>query len=352
MLERLQNIGRNLSQQLGKGAKVPVIKATMLGPRAVGKTTIMASIFSQSCDAIAGTTLYFRPSGTLGGDLETKRLDLMNVINNQASFSDIPSPSVINATAEETVFEFEMGMVGRPQSLKIQIKDFPGEYVESHKETVCKFIEESQIIMLAIDTPFLMEKNGKYNEHKNKPRQILEFFTTHTASLKDKMLLLIPLKSERYFHDGRMKDVEQRVRTEYEELMNFCRKNNILCAITPIQTLGGVELDKLVDNQNPLTQAFSPVVGSYRYFGKPPKYSPAFCVQPLYYLLIYMVAFYEWHKTHGNKKWYEKMLGSLYSMLNKDESLLLEIKKLRGKVITDNSLMSYKIVVPNTVLNI
>lgn len=349
MLDKLK---KKVSETLGSGAKVPTIKATMLGPRAVGKTTIMASIFSQSCEAIAGTSLFFRPVGELGGELDDKRLSLKYVIEKQKDFSDIPSPSVINASPGETTFNFEIGMVGRPDSLKLEIKDFPGEYIEKNKKAVSQFIAESQIIMLAIDTPFLMENKGEHNNLKNKPGEILEFFTNHTDSLKDKMLLLVPLKCERYFHDKQMGVVEQRVQEVYQSLIEFCKKNNILCAITPIQTLGGVEIDKLVPNSDPMTQLFSPIVGTYRYFGNPPKYSPAFCVQPLYYLLIYMVAYYEWHKTHGDKKWYEMFLGSLYSMLNKDECLLLEIKKLRAKVITDNTQMSYKVVVPNTVLNI
>lgn len=352
MFKKIEELVKKIPDQIQKGAKIPVIKATMLGPRSVGKTTIMSSIFSQSCEAIAGTQLFFRPSGPLGAELDKKRLELMNVISKQKTFSDMPNPSVIKATSEETTFDFEMGMTGRPCNLKIQIKDFPGEYIENNKEKVSNFIAESQIIMLAIDTPFLMEENGKYNLEKNKISHINDFFKNHSQSLKDKMLLLIPLKCERYFHDKRMNEVEERVKKEYGELVDFCRKNNIFCAITPIQTIGGVEIDRLADNKDPLTQLFCSKVGVYRYYGNPPKYTPVFCVQPLYYLLVYMVAFYEWQKTSPEKAWYEKFLGSLYSMLNKDKTLMLEIKKLRGKVMTDNKLTSYKILTPNTVLNL
>ena len=53
---------------------VPTIKATMLGPRAVGKTSVMASIFSDSRDEIAGTKLYFRPQKDTASVLISKKL--------------------------------------------------------------------------------------------------------------------------------------------------------------------------------------------------------------------------------------------------------------------------------------
>ena len=49
-----------LKDAVGKAVvTVPTIKATMLGPRAVGKTSIMASIFSDSRQEVAGTQLRF-----------------------------------------------------------------------------------------------------------------------------------------------------------------------------------------------------------------------------------------------------------------------------------------------------
>lgn len=59
-----------------------------------------------------------------------------------------------------------MGLKDRSKSINISIKDFPGEYLDSKPEEVSNFIEESHIVMIAVDTPYLMEENGKYNEEK------------------------------------------------------------------------------------------------------------------------------------------------------------------------------------------
>ena len=148
-------------------ADIPTIKATMLGPRAVGKTSIMASIFSESRDAIAGTSLFFRPQSSTESILVPKKLQLMDVIEKRKSVDDKPRTGAIEASNAATTFSFEMGGLGREKSADICITDYPGEYLTTHPEIVDNYISESHIVMVAIDTPYLMEEEGKYNEEIN-----------------------------------------------------------------------------------------------------------------------------------------------------------------------------------------
>ena len=63
-----------LKDVVGKAVvTVPTIKATMLGPRAVGKTSIMASIFSDSRQEVAGTRLSFIPQESCANKLTLKK---------------------------------------------------------------------------------------------------------------------------------------------------------------------------------------------------------------------------------------------------------------------------------------
>lgn len=330
-----------------KIADVPTIKATMLGPRAVGKTSVMASIFSDSRDEIAGTKLYFRPQKDTASVLTSKKLQLMDVIGKRKSFADKPNAGAIEASNTVTSFDFEMGILGREKSVNISITDFPGEYLNSQSKMVSDFIAESHIVMIAIDTPYLMEEDGKYNEEKNDVSKVISFITKHSESIKDKMILLVPLKCERYFHDKRIGEVASRVKIVYNELLSFCGKNNIACAITPIQTLGGVEFDKFVDNNNALSNLTK--LSTYRFYGDNSKYTPMFCVQPLYYLLTYVANCYEWRKAQQNG-FFGKLKGSLLSMLKDDVDFLHEIKKLSAKVITEGN--GYYIAKFNTILNL
>lgn len=341
-------LGGKLKDFLGRNvASAPVIKATMLGPRGVGKTSIMASIFSDTKENVAGTKLFFRPAPTTATPLQAKKLALMEVITKKESITDRPKAGAINATAEESTFEFEMGLKGREKTVDIQIKDYPGEWLESHPQEVSNFIAESSIVLVAIDTPYLMEEGGRYNESKNNPGLVMDYFRRHPDELKNKFVVLMPLKSELYFHQGRIDEVTAKVESVYAPLLEFCKANNIACAVTPIQTLGGVEFDRFVDNTDPFTEI--PKISTFRFYGDNPQYMPMFCVQPLYYLLTYVANFYEWGKGQP-KDFMSRLKDSLTSFLKNDEDFLHEIKKLSAKMMVEKQ--GYTLPVKNTVLNI
>lgn len=328
-------------------AEIPTLKVTMMGPRAVGKTSIMASIFSDTRDQVAGTELYFRPAMESAGDLITKRLQLMNVIEKRINLTDAPQTGAIEASNTPTNFNFEMGIKGRAKTIDISIRDFPGEYLTSRTSDVKQFIAESHVIMIAIDTPYLMEEEGKFNEEKNEVLRVVNFFRNNSETVKDKLVLLVPLKCERYFHDKVMDAVKLRVETAYSELIEFCKKTNIACATTPIQTLGGVEFDRFKENVTGLSAISK--LSKYRFWGEKPEYKPMFCVQPLYYLLTYVANYYEWSQGQP-KNIIERMRNSLASLLKNNDEFLHEIKKMSKNIMLEKN--GYSILTTNTVFNI
>lgn len=337
-----------LKDAVGKAVvTVPTIKATMLGPRAVGKTSIMASIFSDSRQKVAGTQLSFIPQESCANKLTLKKAKLQDVIDKRKEFADKPNTGAIEASNTETSFDFDMGLKDRSKSINISIKDFPGEYLDSKPEEVSNFIEESHIVMIAVDTPYLMEENGKYNEEKNEVNHVISFFTNHAKSVKNKFILIVPLKCERYFHDGKIEEVTDRIAEVYFSLIEFCKGNNIACAVTPIQTLGGVEFDRFIDNNNSMSTLSK--LSSYRFYGNNPEYQPMFCVQPLYYLLTYVANYYEWSKAQP-KGFLDKLKGSLTQFLKDDDEFLHEIKILSSKIKVDN--FGCRILNNNSILNI
>ena len=319
-----------------KVVAVPVIKATMMGPRAVGKTSVMASIFSETRDSVAGSRLYFRPAEECAAELQGKRLKLMQIFGQTGA---------IAASNVETTFNFEMGFVGRKKTVDIEIKDFPGEFLTSHPSKVSEFIAESHIVIIAIDTPYLMEEDGLYNEEKNNVKQVSNFLTHHAESVRDKLILFVPLKSERYFHDNRIDEVKLAVEQAYAGLIDFCKTSNIACVVAPIQTLGGVEFDSFVENQRGGISKLS----KFRFCSNESKYLPLFCVQPMYYLLTYVANFYAWNLAHPKNIW-ERMKSSLVSALKNNDEFFFEIKKMSKDIMVDK--MGYSVIVTNTILNL
>ena len=68
MLDRLKNLIRGAQDVTGQHA---TMRACMMGPRAVGKTTILTAIFHNTSESIAQTQLKFVPNANT--------LALMNV---------------------------------------------------------------------------------------------------------------------------------------------------------------------------------------------------------------------------------------------------------------------------------
>lgn len=329
----------------GRIGRAPVIKVMMMGPRAVGKTSIMASIFSETKEKIAGTEIYFRAVDKTIKDLSDKRSDLMFVITKQKDFSEQPQTGAIAASPQPTKFKFEMGVRQRAKTIDVELTDFPGEYIQKKKDVVTEFIKESNVIMVAIDTPYLMEEDGKYNEEKNKVSEVTEFFRNN-PEFKDKLVLLVPLKSELYFHTNTIDKVTEKIEETYTELIKICKANHNAVAVTPIQTLGGVEFEKFVDNTGiaPISK-----LSRYRFWGNPPKYTPQFCVQPLYYLMSYIANYYEWSKGQP-KGFLDRLKESVMSALKNDDDFFHEIKKMSLNAMVD--ILGYKIIQTNNILKI
>ena len=316
----------------------------MLGPRSVGKTTVMTSILFDTIKSLTDSKLSF---GMVRNE------DITELHKYQTQLSDAIKKSYaanLPASRIHSKFDFQLGTVRRPHIITLSVHDYPGEYLEdSHQVEVYSFVENSTIVIVAIDTPYLMEEDGKYNESKNKVEVVSGFLTNsqYVDGLKDKLVLFVPLKCERYDHDGRIEEVADMVESVYKEVIDYFKKNNIASVIAPIHTLGGIELDLMTDN--PKNEFGKDAV--YRPFirenERNPKYAPLFCSQPLYYLLTYVTKYYEWQQKQGGtllERWFKGIL----SYLRNDREFYTEIEKVTTYMLTDKN--GYRILTHNTIM--
>ena len=324
------------------GYEIPVLKVTMMGPRGSGKTTILTSVFSNSVEDFAPTRLYLRGKADTPGvsTLVLRKAELTDVFARKGDMAGI------TASSKEDVINFEIGIKGQDPVVNIDIKDFPGEYLANRNADVNRYVEESDIIMIAIDTPYLIEGDDSLNEEMNKFRLVTDYFIGNPGVVKNKMVLLVPLKCEKYFLEHKIEDVTDQVKSKYADLLRFFRSNNIACAITPIQTLGGVIFDHFENNPRGVGVS---KIAKYRFVGDNPTYRPMFCVQPLYYLLTYVADYTEWRKTQNAGSLLEKIKNKLLSLLMSNADFGQEIKKLHKYMLTDTN--GYSIVVKNSILS-
>ncbi len=326
--------------------KKPVMNICMMGPKAVGKTTVLTAVFNETQNSISGTTLNL----TAKGDTEAELMDRLHMLH--AVFvrkkaitdnSQTIANAGITASSFESRFDFGFGHIGKEPIIDLTIKDFPGEMVVNNQDEVIKFIKDSQCIFVAIDTPHLMERNGEFNDVKNKPEQITELFKKAIKEIEsEKLVLFIPLKCEKYFHDGRISEVLDRVEKTYSQLISILEETRkVCCCVTPIQTLGDVDFDTFTFEGNGIKLASDgcPADVKYKYVGKG-EYSPYFCSQPLYSMLLFVAAQYKRASSRMNT--FDWLRNILWKVFNSDDTLFDEIYKMNRSRITDNPELGYK----------
>lgn len=325
-----EKIGDYISRKSGDKS-IPTLNVCMMGPRSVGKTTVLTSIFHESQSKIsADSTIYMKALDENTRLLNDYYLQLVDAVDKKDA-SNLPASNTVSE------FTFGLGLAGRAESVILKVRDFPGEYLTSeisdYRNEIYNFMSSATVILVAIDTPYLMEENGKYNEQKNKVALVTHYLKDNVDIVRDKLVLFVPLKCERYMHEGKIESVSEKTRLAYSDLIDFFKTNNIASFVTPIITLGGIEFDRMEDNPIPVGDIQKLAV--YRSWDTNPKYKPLFCPQPLYYLLSYVTNYYEWQNKQQTGL--NKVLKSFFSLIKNDEKFYDEMRKLSRFVIYDKN---------------
>lgn len=327
MLGKLGEKLGDLISRKGGESSIPTLSICMMGPRSVGKTTVLTSIFHESQSQICeGSSIYLKALDENTSTLNNYYTMLVDAVAKKNA-SNLPASNTISE------FLFGLGLTGRSESVKLKIRDFPGEYltstVKSDREEVYNFMSNATVILIAVDTPYLMEEDGKYNEEKNKVAIVTHYIKDNVDAVKDKLVLFVPLKCERYMHDGKLNMVSEATKKAYSDLTDFFSQNNIASFVTPIITLGGIEFDHMIANT---VSGEIEKLSVFRAWEKKPEYKPLFCPQPLYYLLTYVTNYYEWQKKQ-KKGFFDSFMESFFSFVKDDDKFYEEMKKLTRFVI-------------------
>ena len=336
-------IGDMISQKIGDSS-TPTLSICMMGPRSVGKTTVLTSIFSETQASICeGSKIQLRALDQNTSSLSNYHTQLVDAVAKKDA-SNLPASNTVSE------FMFGLGLAGRKESVKLLIRDFPGEYltseIKAYRDEIYKFMAGATVILIAVDTPYLMEEDGKYNNEKNKVDIVTHYLKDNVAAIENKLVLFVPLKCERYLHDGKINLVSQKTKETYGELASFFEKNNIASFVTPIVTLGGMEFDHMKEGQG---IGDVPKISVFRSWEKLPEYKPLFCPQPLYYLLTYVTNYYEWQKKQKTG-FFDSLMHSFFSFIKNDSSFYEEMKKLTRFVIYNKN--GFISVTTNSILKI
>lgn len=232
------------------------LKITMLGPRGVGKTTLLTAMYDRFEATIGQTNLQLTPDSITGAHLTERLGELKTLLVNTKVTGGIEGTPKLDDPSAHPVFKFGLGKKAKVPSLNLRFHDYPGGYIESsaspeQRGYVDNLVRDSHVVVIAIDAPPMMEKNGLYDETINRPSQIKVMFANAYQSLSSRRLVLFaPVKCEKYAAtpDGAQK-LTRRVRESYAQTFDFFNgedlRSRVAAVITPVQTVGGVIFSQL-----------------------------------------------------------------------------------------------------------
>jgi len=266
--------------------KKQILKITMLGGRGVGKTSLLTAMYEQFDSTIGETNLQLIPDPKSSARL-AQRLGQLKAI-----LDDFEATGGLGGTEKPEPVNFELGKRGAATDVNIVFQDFPGGYIDGNNEDFIKqTMEESAAVLIAIDTPPLMESEGQWNDLINRPKQICDIFKRNYKDLKkNRLVLLVPVRCEKYLQNEQDAiQLRETLKEKYNELLKFFGSDNmqdkVACVITPVQTVGTVIFSRIqIKESNP-----------YFYFRKirhDAKYNPQDSDQPLRYVLSFLLKDY------------------------------------------------------------
>lgn len=302
-----------------------VINVLMCGGRRTGKTSIMAAMEAnmQKSHPRGDILLSVENSGRLSKyRLQQKHLFEASNYQNMTYYAD-DSPN-----QEQSDYRCQVMLHGKA-GIELNFIDIPGEwFVTPSKETdVIELMKKSQILVIAVDSPHLVEKPdvnapyGFYHEVFNRPEHITNLIKKAIqGSTSPRMILFVPVKCELYKNNTiknkskNMKFLLDQVCAGYQDLLKYVSGSKhceIACA--PCITMGGMEFLHFVPPRNadgslvtdeygaPLKDIMldegtgnlvMTFVSEYIYLvdanGKR-YYAPEDCDQPLHYILLFLI---------------------------------------------------------------
>lgn len=328
------------------------MKIFMAGGRRCGKSTVLASMYNNSADTLMGTklSLVANPKLMFSLDATTSQAE--------SYFYDIDTESFVTVGDENSgegriPYPFKLQLADKSVGMEVEFVDVPGEFfVDPERfEEVQEDIRTSHAIIIAIDTPCLMEDKiegkgfGRYHSEDNKVVEITKFIkeNLNVEDIQDRLIMFVPIKCEKYFYTDRMPEVAEAIRSGYRDLLTFLAndalKNSCTAVILPMISLGGLKFFEFAEaakaGDSPTTKQ------RYIYHDNTvngPEYKPLFCDQPLLYTIAYLMRMY-----HQSKKGFWNKLKSVFSAIfsvfgGKDGKALEEaFDKLAAKIDRDES---------------
>jgi hypothetical protein len=252
------------------------LKVLMVGPRGVGKTTLLASTYQKLEDELEKKDYKITRDNPTAAFLNKRVHEIKLIIKGKLKAKPSQGPQ---STMQERDFKFDINILGGQDSdIRLTFIDIPGGWYtgEEGHEKADKLFEESHFAFVAIDANALMEDDGDYNDIINAPDTIYDSFkrTLNKGCLEAVVFTFVRAETYR----DRTSELYETFYEEYQKTIDFCREQNVGVYATHVETVGGIQFNRFAGDENGIPTPEFIIV-------KEKGYQPANCEVPLQLIL-------------------------------------------------------------------
>lgn len=234
------------------------INVLMVGGRRVGKTSMLAGLFEVMLgDDIKKLVNVEDVTEGKHESLEGKIKAFREELRSKAGLVIMDDK---RPTDKFHPYTLKITMPGSGHSTRITFTDVNGEYYtnaiknvneaqqyQDNRKQLIENIRNSDVILVAIDTPFLMEGTESQNLRANCVDDIQALLNELKVEDKAKLVVFVPIKCEKWAHNGRQLDeVTEKVEQVYDTHIKNLKSPMVEILILPVQTVGSMEFKEFL----------------------------------------------------------------------------------------------------------
>ena len=236
----------------------------MMGGRRAGKSTILSSILSQLREKTPGTictiidkTDYTQQIETNAGSKPLPTLDIkQNEVKRYLSKRQLNTEFLVDMNPTYGKASYILEVSANNTTIDLEFIDVPGEWMRANvaeHAQLQSFVESSDVFVIVIDTPFLMntddDEGASVNLVYNRINEITQAMSRMKVDSPNdlKQIILCPVKCEKWLHQGKADLVVSKVLKSYRDLINrWVTTPEVTIQIMPIETIGGLESSRML----------------------------------------------------------------------------------------------------------
>lgn len=259
----------------------------MFGAKRCGKSSVLASMVSSLEKTDTAITISYVDSDTRK-TLSLKERQLRKVFSDEnvkrGWWTDPEAISTEGLDKFQFVVRWNEHLV-----IEVACVDIPGEWIKEQETLITKLMKMANVFIVAIDTPQLME-NGMAGRIFNCTKLVSDLIIDLAVKNQDfnKRIIFVPVKSEKYIHAGVMNEVNERIKSAYDDVIHHWRQAKSPVFIIPVETLGNIEFDRYEKKRD------MPPIAYYKYIGNR-SYAPRWCEQPIIYAIEHVIINIAWY---------------------------------------------------------